>query len=103
MATRQLEIGDFNRRVSVQNPASTADGTTYSEVRQQWVSIEPIGASKLVFLSAQGSKVTHLIMAREKPALAVGQRLVYRGVNYQITAVQNFIGDHQEAEAELLQ
>jgi len=98
-----MRPGLLNYFCSVQDPTSTADGTTYAEVRQQWLNIEPIGASKLVFLSAQGSKVTHRIVARETPALNVGQRLVYLGTNYSIVEVQTFRGDRQEVLAECVQ
>ena len=93
--------GQLNRYVEVQQIASGSGGNTYTKLRDQWVGIEPIRASKRVFLSAQGSTVTHVITAREKPALAVGNRLVYRGQNYLITAVQTHIGDRQECEAEV--
>lgn len=98
-----MNIGRLQHYASIQTGTSTSSGTTFAEARKQWLEITPIGASKLVFLSAQGSKVTHLITGREKPALAVGQRVVYGGLNYQITSVQTFIGERQEAQAELLQ
>lgn len=96
-------IGQLNRRVEVYDVVSGPDANSYTKVRDQWMSITPIGANKLVFLSAQGSKTTHLIVAREKPAITVGQRLVYRGENYHVAAVQKFIGERQEIQAELLQ
>ena len=98
-----MEPGILKNYVTVQAATSTPDGNTYATVRQQWLSIEPLGANKLVFLSAQGSKDTHKIIAREFPALTVGQRIVFDGQNYQLTAVQRFRGDRQEAVAELVQ
>lgn len=98
-----MNPGVMNVYATVQDPTSTPDGNTFVTAREQWMMIEPIAANKLVFLSAQGSKVTHKIIAREDPALIVGQRIVYDGVNYKVTEVQRFRGDRQEALAEMVQ
>lgn len=98
-----MNIGQLKYRAEVQAVTSTDTGNTYTKVRDQWIGIEPLSSNRIVFLSAQGSKVTHLILAREKPALEIGQRLVTGGRNYNIIAVQTFLRDRQEAQAELLQ
>ena len=95
--------GIMNIYATVQTPTSTPDGNTWAYVRQQWMLIEPLGANKIVFLSAQGSKNSHKIIAREFPTLIVGQRIVFDGMNYQVTEVQRFRGDRQEALAEVVQ
>ena len=95
-----MEPGILQYFASIQSLTSTPDGNTPTEIRKQWLWIEPLSANKIVFLSVQGSKVTHKIIAREKPELIVGQRVVYRGVNYQVTEVQSFRGERQEALAE---
>lgn len=97
-----MQIGRLDKLVTVQATSASPDGNVYTDLRRQWMSLEPIGASKLVFLSAQGSTVTHVATAREKPALEVGQRLVWDGQSYKVVAVQRFAGEKQEVEAELL-
>lgn len=99
-----MRAGLLNRLTSIQMRTSTAAGDTWAEIRRQWVSITPVGAAKLGFLSAQGSKVTHTVIARETPFLQIGQRIVDDlGDVYQITSVQRIRGDRQEATAEQLQ
>jgi head-tail adaptor len=98
-----MQAGRLRHYASIQQRTSSKTGDVWTEVRKQWLRIDPIGATKLQFLSAQGARVTHQILAREKPALAVGQRIVYRSQNYQITSVENVFGDRQEALAELVQ
>ena len=97
-----IDVGKLNRRVTIQSRTSTKAGDTWADVRAQWASIVPIGASRLAFLAAQGSKVSHLIVFRETPAVSVGQRIVFGGANYQVESVQTFLGDRQEVVAELV-
>lgn len=98
-----MDAGRLRHRVTIQSRTSTKAGDTWANVREQWAEITPIGASKLTFLAAQGSKVSHLITFRELPAVSVGQRIVFESANYHIVSVQHFQGDRQEAVAELIQ
>jgi SPP1 family predicted phage head-tail adaptor len=98
-----MNAGDLKHYASIQRRTSTSAGDTWAEIRKQWLDIVPIGVTPTAELSAQGSKITHRITARETPALEAGQRIVFRGKNYQIVSVVPYIGDRQEATAELLQ
>jgi SPP1 family predicted phage head-tail adaptor len=98
-----MNAGDLRQVVSIQVNTSTPAGDSWTELRKQWARIEPVGANKLQFLSAQNSKVTHNITFREKPEVTAQMRIVWDGRIYRITAVQRFIGDRQEVTAELLQ
>jgi hypothetical protein len=98
-----MNPGILNAYAEIQSPTSAPDGNTWTTIRSQWMLIEPISANRQIFLSAQGSKVTHKVIARDLPLLVVGQRAVYDGVNYQITEVLRFRGDRQEALCEVVQ
>ncbi len=97
-----MNPGELRHRVTIQTRISSETGDTWTDARKQWAKIEPLSSSKIVFLSAQGSKVTHLVKFRRKPAVNVGERFTYDGRTYYIISVQIF-NDRQEATAELTQ
>jgi SPP1 family predicted phage head-tail adaptor len=98
-----MQAGRLKHRVTIQTRTSSKTGDVWNDLREQWAEIRPLAAHKVTFLSAQNSKVTHEITFRDKPAVEAGQRVVYRSESYLITGVQTFIGDRQEAAAELVE
>lgn len=97
-----MKAGELRHRITIQSKTSTDTGDTWTDLRTQWAKIEPLSSSKIVFLSAQGSKVSHLVKFRKKPAVNVGARFLYDGRTYYIISVQIF-DDRQEALAEVIQ
>lgn len=97
-----MKAGELRHRVTIQTKSSSETGDTWTDLRTQWAKIEPLSSSKIVFLSAQGSKVSHLVKFRKKPAVNVGERFTYESRTYYIVSVQIF-DDRQEALTELTQ
>lgn len=97
-----MRSGELRHRVTIQSKTSSKTGDVWTDLRSQWAKIEPLGAQKILYLSAQGAKVTHRVLFREAPAVSVGQRFTYDGRTYNIVSVQIF-DDKQEAMAEVVQ
>lgn len=97
-----MNPGELRHRVTIQANTPAEGGDSWANVRTQWANVQPVSASKLSFLSAEGSKVSHTVIFRRKPAVSTGDRFTYDGRTYQLVGVQ-IHDDRQEATAEVIQ
>ena len=93
MSAAVFNIGALNRRLTLEAPAETADGSggvtrSYSAVATLWASVEPIGARDTIEAGALGANVTHRLTLRYSADINVRHRFRDGDAIYRIDAIR---------------
>jgi SPP1 family predicted phage head-tail adaptor len=88
------DIGELNRRLTLQEPAETADGAggstrAYATVTTLWAKVEPVSARYDIVAAAGGATVTHRITVRAGPEITALHRFVEGARIYRVVAVRD--------------
>ena len=110
MSEAVIDPGTLNRRLVLEAPVETADGSggvtrSYSAVATLWAAVEPVGARGEVVADAAGATVTHRIRIRYSPGITMRHRfrdgaLIYHIVALRETERRRFIEIRAEARAD---
>jgi len=80
MTATSIDPGALNRRLVLEAPVETADGTggvvrSYAEVATLWAAVEPVAARGDVVAAQSGATVTHRIVIRDRADTTTRHRL----------------------------
>lgn len=89
-----MNIGDLNKRITIQYPIKTADGmggwtTTWGDAATVWAAIWPISASEVVQANAPAMVISHRIRIRYRSVLRASWRIKYGERYFNIVAIIN--------------
>lgn len=85
--------GELNRRLVLEQPADTPDGTggvtrSYAAVTTLWAKVEPVSVRSVVVADAPGATITHRITIRSRPDVTSRHRLVEGAAVYRIASLR---------------
>jgi SPP1 family predicted phage head-tail adaptor len=88
------EIGELNRRLTLQAPVEAADGAggstrSYADVTTLWAKVEPLAARFDIIGAGAGATVTHRITIRRGPDVTTRHRLLEGARTYRVVAVRD--------------
>jgi len=96
-----MNPGDLNRRLVLEEPVETADGTggvtrSHQAVATLWAKVETVSARAAIVADSAGANVTHRITLRTRPDVTTRHRLtagarVYRIVSVRDDAARRFL------------
>jgi SPP1 family predicted phage head-tail adaptor len=89
-----FDPGALNRRLALEAPVETADGSgglirSYSAVATLWAAVEPVSARASVIADALGAAVTHRIRIRSGPDLTLRHRFRDGDTVFRIVAIRD--------------
>ena len=88
------EIGELNRRLTLQAPVETADDAggvtrTFTDAATLWAKVEPVSARYDIVAAGEGATVTHRITIRPRADITTQHRFVEGARIYQVVAVRD--------------
>lgn len=88
------DIGELNRRLTLQEPVETADGAggvtrTYADVTTLWASVVPVSARYDIVAAGAGATVTHRITIRSGVDITTRHRFTEGARIYQVVDVRD--------------
>lgn len=89
-----MNIGEFNKRITLQYQAKAADGmggftVTWTDSADVWAAIWPVSASEIVKGDKSGLEVTHRIRIWYRPGISSSWRIQRGGRYFNIISVVN--------------
>ena len=93
MSAPLKDIGALNRRLVLEAPAETGDGTgevvrTYEAVATLWAQVMPVSARGDIAAYSLGAALRHRIVIRARPGITTRHRLRDGARLYRIVAVR---------------
>jgi len=88
------DIGELNRRLTLQAPVDTPDGAggstrSYADVTTLWAKVEPVSARSDIVAANAGATVTHRIVIRRGPDVTTRHRFAEGARIYRVVAVRD--------------
>jgi len=89
-----MNPGDLNRRLVLEEPVETADGTggvtrSHQAVATLWAKVETVSARAAIVADSAGANVTHRITLRTRPDVTTRHRLTEGARVYRIVSVRD--------------
>ena len=87
-------LGELNRRLTLQAPVDTPDGAggstrSHTDVTTLWAKVEPLSARSDIVAANAGATITHRIVIRRGPDITTRHRFVEGARIYRVVAVRD--------------